>query len=620
MAAAEVNLPPGFELDQPVAAPKKATASLKLPEGFVLDAEQEPRSLTDNLGRQVGLTARSAITGVSALPAIGADALLKIVNAGIRATGIKIPELPESSMAALERLLSGAGLPEPENATERVVYDANKGLASAASTIGTAGFAAPSSRFGQGIRSMLRSAPATQLQAAGGGSAAASVANEAGAGPGGQLAAGVAGSIAAPAAVGVANAVGRTAAGIVRPFTEAGREKIVGDTLAALSDDAAAAQSRLANAKSIVPGSEPTTAAVARDYGLATAERAMQSGAAGSRFADAASKNNEARTALLSGMAKDRQAIEAAETARDAATRPMRDAAFANAQQANTQAVVAKIDALLQGGAGKQEPVEKALNWLKTRLQGETSPERLYAVRKDIGLAMDGRLAGEQQGFRLAREQLLQAREALDEAIEKAAPGFRGYLAEYRARSQPINQMETLQDVAGRVVNPGTDKAGNQLLSPAKWFRVVTQQKDDLRKTLTPAQMKNLELIAKDLDSDAFVASANKAIGSNTFQNMSTANVVGSLLGGNVNRLPAWLQTATRPLSFLYKVPDQRIDELMVDAMLDPALANSLMHKATPKNLATVGRELLIKARAMGIAGAESQTARTQPEDRRNSR
>lgn len=346
----------------------------------------------------------------------------------------------------------------------------------------------------------------------------------------------------------------------------------------------------------------------------------MRSGAAGSRFSEAASKNNEARTALLSGMSKDRQAIEAAEAARDAATKPLRDAAFANAGQANTQSVIDRIDTLLKGGAGKQEPVEKALNWLKTRLQGETNPERLYAVRKDIGLAMDGRLSGEQQGFRLARDQLLKAREALDEVIENAAPGFRNYLTEYRAQSVPINQMETLQDVGKRVVNAGTDQAGNPLLSQSKWFRVVTQNRDELRKTLSPAQMKNLEAIAKDLDRDAFVANANRPAGSNTFQNLSTANIIGSLLGGNVGAMPAWLQTATRPLAWVYKVPDQRIDELMVDAMLDPSLAGALMHKATPKNLATVGRELLIKARAMGIAGVESQAATTPREGQRNPR
>lgn len=615
-----MNLPPGFELDQPAAASKKVTTSLKLPPGFVLDPEKEPRSLTDNLGRQVGLTARSAITGASALPAIGADALVGLINAGIRATNSKIPELPSSTIAALERLLTSAGLPEPENATERVVYDVNKGLASTASTMGIAGAAQPTTAIGQGVKQTLTAAPATQLQAAAGGSGAASVAREKGAGPGGQLAAGIAGSIAVPAAVGAVNAVGRTAAGVVRPFTQAGREKIVGDTLATLSDDAAAAQSKLANAPQLVPNSAPTTAAAAKDYGLATTERAMRSGAAGSRFAEAASRNNEARTALLSGMSKDRQAVEAAEAARDAATKPLRDAAFANAKQANTQPVVDRIDTLLKGGAGKQEPVEKALNWLKTRLQGETNPERLYAVRKDIGLAMDGRLAGDQQGFRLAREQLLQARDALDQAIETAAPGFRNYLTEYRAQSIPINQMETLQDVGKRVVNAGTDQAGNQLLSQSKWFRVVTQNRDDLRKTLSPAQMKNLEAIAKDLDRDAFVANANRPAGSNTFQNLSTANIVGSLLGGNVGGMPAWLQTATRPLAWIYKVPDQRIDELMVDAMLDPALAGSLMHKATPKNLATVGRELLIKARAMGIAGVESQAATKPPAEQRNSR
>ena len=80
------------------------------------------RSLGQEIGRQVGLTARHAVNGLAALPAMAADAFAGVANAGLDATmgqgnGFRFPKQAE----ALDTALTKAGLPTPETPVERVV-------------------------------------------------------------------------------------------------------------------------------------------------------------------------------------------------------------------------------------------------------------------------------------------------------------------------------------------------------------------------------------------------------------------------------------------------------------------------------------------------------------------
>jgi hypothetical protein len=566
-----------------------------------------PRSIGGEVVRQAGLTGRAAVTGAAALPAMGADAMGYLLNLGIQAynqkTGSNIPEFRPQAQV-LEQNLSAAGLPQPESATERVVYDVNRGLTSAATMMGAASATAPTSVAGQGVRGALISAPVTQLQAAGGAAGASGVTREMGGGPVAQTVAALGGAVTVPAAVETTKSAGRTVVGLVAPFTRGGREKIVGRTMSSMASDATKARSNLESADDIV--SEPTTAQASRDVGLAGLERTLKSTPAGAQFAERASKANDARTILLAGVAKDKQAIEAAEAARDASTAALRETAFKGGTPVSVSSVSQNIDDVLSGPSGNRLPVEKAMAWLKGRLDTvHGDPKRLYNVRKDINDAIAGKFEADNSGLRLASAELIKVRNVIDKELERSAPGFKNYLTEYAKQSKPINQMETLQDVSSRVVNAGTDIAGNQIISQAKWFNVVTKNKDELAKVLDKGQMKVLERVGKDLDRGAF-SDYGKATGSNTYQNLSTANVLGAALGGRVN-MPAWLQTLSRPLQWVYRVPDERMQELMVEAMLDPKLGRMLLEKADKQNMIEVSRALAIKARAMGIGFAQSE-------------
>lgn len=157
------------------------------------------RSAFDETARQVGLTGRAAVTGLTALPTMAGDALNSLINMGIggvnRVAGTSIPQLQMPS-AVTQQAMNAAGIPQPQSATERVVQDVAGAMA------GTGG----QFRLGQallnnvpaaaGVGRALTTAPVAQIAGAAGGAGAQGTAREEGAGIGGQLGASLLGSAA----------------------------------------------------------------------------------------------------------------------------------------------------------------------------------------------------------------------------------------------------------------------------------------------------------------------------------------------------------------------------------------------------------------------------------------
>lgn len=160
---------------------------------------QPQRSMGAELGRQVGLTVRHGINGVAAIPAMAADAVTSVVNAGLDATvGQGTGPRFGSSAKALDDTLTNIGLPKPETAQERVVGDATSALAGGAGVVkvGQAlakSAAAPTTRA---VGEALAKGPGAQLTAGASSAGAAGATREAGGGEAAQLAAGVAGAFA----------------------------------------------------------------------------------------------------------------------------------------------------------------------------------------------------------------------------------------------------------------------------------------------------------------------------------------------------------------------------------------------------------------------------------------
>ncbi|MFA1686570.1 glycoside hydrolase family 104 protein [Achromobacter dolens] len=175
----------------------------------------EERGMLSRLGRQVGLTARAGVTGLTGLSSLGTNSAIKGINALF---GTEIP------LADVNATLSALGLPEPENATERVAQDAAGAMAGAGGAMKIAQkFTDPLvTSLGQRIANVFTSSPKTQFATAMTGGASAGAARESGAGPIGQLVAGIAGGM-GPALASAAAA--GTLRGAIRGG-EAGRQTV----------------------------------------------------------------------------------------------------------------------------------------------------------------------------------------------------------------------------------------------------------------------------------------------------------------------------------------------------------------------------------------------------------
>jgi hypothetical protein len=199
-------LPPG-----PGAIPAAATAPAAVAE------PAEPRSFMGDIGHQLGLTARAAITGAAALPAMVSDAVTGPINAGLDAVagegnGFRF----QKAGTALNNVMDAAGVAQPENYTERVVQDIGSGMASAATGAGVAnavakaagpvskaaGLITPPTSAVQGVAQQLGDSAGMQIASGATSGGAMGITREEG---GGELAQGAAGLIGAavPSIVGV---------------------------------------------------------------------------------------------------------------------------------------------------------------------------------------------------------------------------------------------------------------------------------------------------------------------------------------------------------------------------------------------------------------------------------
>jgi len=566
----------------------------------------EQPSMGQQIGRQLGLTARHGIEGLAAIPAMVAQPVADIADRGLQAAGsdFRFGNQRERLSNALTRI----GLPEPANALERVVGDASQALAAGGGVVGTA------QRGTNAIAQTLARAPGYQAAGAVGAGGAVGTTREAGGGPIAQMMAGLAGGFAAPAAVPVGVATARGLAGAVQPATQSGRNAIASRLLQEQATDPRAAAARLEQAAEIVPGSMPTTGAASRDVGLLALEKGLR-GRNPAEFGVRGSEQNLARQRALDNIAGDPADITAAVAAREAGTSSARDAAFANVRPLDTRPILARADEILQSPAGARQAVASSVREFRKRIEGESDPRRLYEIRKDIGEAMDGKLAGERGDYRLARRELMQLREAMDESIESVAPGFRAYLDRYREMSKPINQMEALQELQIRSTLAAPDiTTGREFLSQAKFTRNLTNmlRDRDIVRNLTPEQIQTARAVAADLDMGAAINSPLiRAPGSDTFQNLSLANVVARARDGK-GGTPPMVAGLTRAFNWIYKYADDDINRLLTEAMLDPAIAAQMLRTPTQANADNLSLTLAIKAQQLGLGAGVGTTTTTQ--------
>jgi hypothetical protein len=570
-------------------APVKKTKQQIIDEAFT--PPKMPTMGVGNAGdllRQLGLTARAAITGASSLPLLLAEPVAAMTG-------------QPNQAGQLQKLLTQLGLPEPRTGQERIVQDITSAGSAVAAPVAIAKRTAPA------IEKFLTENIGTQAAAATGGALASGAARESDASPMMQVIGSLGGSMLGGSATTSAPVLTRAVKESVRPFTQAGREAITGNVLRSLATDAEKAIETGAKYTPSVPGYQPTTAQATRDIGLISAETPIRALDTTGRFGTQIGEANQARMAILNRLAKDQSAVDKAIAKRTEVTQPLREQAFAqsNVSPETFQSAVAlnvnkTIDDILASDAGARGTVKKTMNWAKEQLAEGTTPQRLYEVRKDLRDAAQGLLDKEGASYSLAKGQLEQVIKSVDATIEAAAPGYQAYLDKFAKSSRGIERLEAAQEFKGKVLSttPDPSRVGDFLISQPSFTRAIRAAEKDTN--LSKPQVAALLKVSQDLDSGV-LARAVKVPGSDTFKNISTANIIGGIIGKQMfGEVPPAVQKISAPLNWLYNGTDDAIRELLVDAMLDPKLASRLMTKASMVTVEPLSKELQRKAISMG--------------------
>lgn len=630
--------------DLPESLRGKPVSAADLPPELMAPAAA-PNTATQDILRQLGLAARAA--GPVAVGALGGGAVLgppgalvgalgvglgqmvgdPLVNLFNVATGSKVPTPSQAIEGAMTRL----GLPEPATAQERIVQDivragtSTAGAARGAGVLGTSiareaarTGAAPAMGAGAPISAevlnVLARYPAQQVAGASMAAGAGGSLREGGASPGAQLGGAMLAGMVAPGGprLPLTARITEAPANIVRPFTEEGRQVIVGNVLNRLATTPEQTATRLAGAGPLVPGVRPTTAATAMDPGLAAAETTIRALDQSGAFPARLSANQQAILEAYRRLSGQPGSIPRAEAKRAEITAPMREEAFANVtvdpqtfQTGVTLTVNRAIENIRNSPAGVRQDVETAMNWATSRIAKARTPMELYEIRKDLAAAMMGKYNQDNPSLRLAKGQLSDVVKAVDDVIEASAPGFKGYMEKYSKMSAPIDQMRVLQDIERRVTTGQPNLLTNEpVIAAGSLRRQLSTRADEIGAELSPAAQRKLDSIIDEINRGmAATAPGVKPPGSDTFKNMSMGNLIGRVFSESMANNTT-LRTMTRPLDFLYKLPDQQIQQLLVEAMLDPQLAAQMMSKASVMKVEPLARSLRQKAEQLGFGAA----------------
>lgn len=296
-----------------------------------------------------------------------------------------------------------------------------------------------------------------------------------------------------------------------------------------------------ANFDEIVPGSVPTLAQATGNAGVAALERAAMSRAP-NQFAERQLSNYAARNAYLGEIKGTPETLSAAIAQRDAQALPYLRDALQNARPANANPVVSEIDSILSGRAGQRDEVVKALSRVKDKLdlgegQGvQSSVEQLYGIRQSINDQLATVAGRDNSAAQLASKELIQVRDKLDDSIQAAAPGFKEFLKTYSELSRPVDAQRYLQglDLTDQTSQRITLNKVKNALTRIDKQRAAPGANE--AKSISDDQLAMLRNLQADLQREAH-SSRGMSIGSNTFQNFATNQLIDSMLPGKAGAI-----------------------------------------------------------------------------------
>lgn len=416
------------------------------------------------------------------------------------------------------------------------------------------------------------------------------------------------------------------AKGLVRPFTEKGRDIIAGDTLERFATNPAAIQSAQGGAS--ITGAVPTLAEATRDPGIASLQRAISTMDKGAeaQFLARDQANNAARVGLLSDMAGTTGEREFAGAARQTAAQELYGKAFAtNASDNLTPGLKGEITKLLKRPAiqqARKKAMEIAAN--EGKKFDASSVQGMHYMKMALDDAVNN--AG-QRGIGAAEKSAIEStRDRLVGLIDNLAPDYAEARATYAAMSKPLNQMDIAQRLLDSTRAASADLAGNRPFQAASFARAINNEESLLKNAtgrqslgsladvLDPDQLAKVNAIRAELDTVAGLDKAANGKGSQTAKMLASQQLLRNI-AGPLGMPDSWIesglsQTLLRPVQFAATAVEPRIHAAVARGLLDPAEAQRLIAIARKANTATPSElARLAQALSPGLLGYSAAQA-----------
>lgn len=255
----------------------------------------------------------------------------------------------------------------------------------------------------------------------------------------------------------------------------------------------------------------------------------------------------------------------------------------------NTKPLLDHADRILKGPQRFQEGVYKTVSRYRDKFEQAENAQELYAIRKSIGEEFKA-TTPESAEARLAEKQLIELRKIIDNQIELAAPGWKENIRLYAELSKVIDQQETMQkwarDATLAVRDPSSE--AKDYFFNSRLRRLVDGQRiaKGRERILLDEQLDVLDNIIDDYQlGQAINAASVRPSGSDTAKNLSVAHVIGRITGGRKETAPI-VRMALEKFKGWKMIDESDLQDLLMQAMLNPRLAARLMAEANPRNIA----------------------------------
>lgn len=401
----------------------------------------------------------------------------------------------------------------------------------------------------------------------------------------------------------------QAATGLLRPMTKKGQQQIAAELLQTSATNPQAAARRLGAARELVPGSVPTVGQASDDAGLAQLERTLlnkpeTAGPLNTRY----QAQQTARQKTIGDVAGSPQYRADIEDGRALFAKEDYGRAFAEGMDSDmAKALKPQIDSLMKRPSIKQaQGVAKKLaaendislkdfgslegmDWLKKALDNQISKATLPG--SSIGKA--------------ELRALEQTKSDLMKTLEQIAPGYKAANDNFAAMSKQVNAQDVAADLQDRLYKNaqfgGNKELGatyqNELAKALESIKSQTGQNRALGDVMPRGDVNALEAVARDLVRKENGQNLGRAVGSPTMQNMMGQNLMQRILGpmGAPQGLAqnALMQTLSRPYGFVARAAEPSINDLLAEAMVNPALARQLLQQAaTPSAAGKVAGKL----------------------------